>query len=237
MNLTRFTPCGLILGLSLCAPFTARSASIAVDGTCELGCSFAAPLSDGQSTSGTFDFDYTFLDGDTYDVAGSYSASYSTLNGSTISVNPIVTYEGADPSVGADMIDFQLTQDYFDASCCTWAGTYSETVPLTLAATAGPGSTISGQVLYDGQSVGLVGPFGPGAYSFSESANLDFGALDSDPTLLADFELKANFGAGTLPGTSGSANAAPEPPTGVPFGLGFILIYYGLRRRNRSRNN
>src|SRR5580658_5215675 len=124
MNYThRFTPYSLILGLTLCAPFTAKSASIDVNGTCELGCSFSAPLTNGQSTSGNFDFDYTFLDGDIYNFAGNYSATYSTLDGSTISVDPTITYEGAGPSVGTDMIDFNLTQDYFDSSCCTWAGT------------------------------------------------------------------------------------------------------------------
>jgi hypothetical protein len=239
MNDTRrFTPCCLILGLTLCSPFAAKSGSINVNGTCETGCSFTAPLSNGESTSGTFDFDYTFLDGDVYNFAGNFSATYSTLDGSTISVDPTVTYEGSSPSAGTDNIDFNLTQDYFDPSCCTWAGTYYETIPLFLASTAGPGSTIAGQVLYDGDSVGLVGPFGPGSYSISESANLDFGALDTDPTLLADFEFEDKFGAGTLPGTiASSTSPTPEPVMVLPCGLALILIYYRLRRRNPSQSN
>lgn len=238
MNHTRrFTSCSMIFGLTLCAPFTAKSASISLNGTCEVSCSFTAPLTNDESTSGTFSFDYTFLDGDVYNIAGSYGATYSTLNGSTISVDPTITYEGASPSVGTDTLNFDLSQEYFDTTCCTWAGTYYETIPLFLASTAGPGSTISGQVLYDGVSVGLVGPFGPGTYSFSESANLDFGALNTDPTLAADFELTGKFGAGTLPGTTASSiTATPEPATALPCGLGLILIYYGLRRRNHSRN-
>jgi len=239
MNYTRrFTPYSLILGVTFFAPSIVKSASINVNGNCEVGCSFAAPLSNGQSTSGTFNFDYTFLDGDIYNFAGNYSATYSTLNGSTISIDPTITYEGVTPSVGTDTIDFNLTQDYFDSSCCTWAGTYYETVPLFLASTAGPGSTIAGQVSYDGESVGLVGPFGPGTYSVSESANLDFGGLDTDPTLLADFEFLDKFAAGTLPDTTASStNATPEPAMFFPCGLGLILISYGFRRRNHSRSN
>jgi len=239
MNLTRrATLSSLILGLTFCAPFTAKSASIDVNGTCEVGCLVSPPLSNGQSTSGTFDFDYTFLDGDIYNVAGNYSATYSTLDGSTISVDPTVTYEGPGKSVAADALDFNLSQDYFDTSCCTWAGTYYETVPLFLASTAGPGSKISGQVLYDDKSVGLVGPFNPGSYSVSKSANLDFGALDTNPTLIADFEFTVKFGKNTLPGTDASStSAAPEPAMAIPCGLGLILIYCGLRRRKDSRSN
>jgi hypothetical protein len=238
MNYTRrFTPCCLILGLTLCAPFTAKSASIDVNGTCEINCSSTAPLTNGESTSGAFDFDYTFLDGDVYNVAGNFSATYSTLDGSTLSVDPTITYEGASPSVKKDTLDFDFSQEYFDTSCCTWAGTYFETVPLFLASTAGNGSKISGQVLYDGKSVGLVGPFGPGAYSVSESANLDFGSLDTNPTLLADFDLDAVLGKGTLPGTiASSTSPTPESATILLCVLGLILIYYGLRRRNSSRS-
>ncbi len=88
--------------------------------------------------------------------------------------------------------------------------------------------------------MGLVGPFGPGTYSVSESANLDFGGLDTDPSLLADFELDDQFGAGTLPGTSAgstSTSPTPEPAMFLPCGLGLILISYGFRRRNHSRSN
>jgi hypothetical protein len=239
MNYTRrATLSSLILGLTFCAPFTAKSASIDVNGTCEVGCPSTPPLSNGESTSGTFDFDYSFLDGDVYNFAGNFSATYSTVDGSTISVDPTITYEGLGSSAGADVLDFNLKQDYFDTSCCTWAGTYYETVPLFLSSTAGPGSKIEGQLLYDDKSVGLVGPFGPGSYSESKSADLDFGALDTSPTLSADFEFKVGFRLGTLPGTDASStSAAPEPAMAIPCGLGLILIYCGLLRRKHSRSN
>jgi len=239
MNLTRrATLSSLILGLTFCAPFTAKSASILVNGTCEVGCAISPPLSNGESTAGTFDFDYTFLDGDIYNVAGNYSATYSTVDGSTIKVDPTITYEGPGKSAAADTLEFNLSQDYFDTSCCTWAGTYYETMPLFLASTAGAGSKISGQVLYDDKSVGLVGPFSPGSYSESKSANLDFGGLDTNPTLISDFEVTVKFGKNTLAGTDASStSAAPEPAMAIPCGLGLILIYCGLLRRKHFRNN
>jgi hypothetical protein len=224
----------LILGLSLCAPFTAKSGSIDVNGTCEVGCSLPDFLTNGTSDAGTFNFVYTFGDGDAYDILGNYSASYSTLNGSTISIAPIFTYEGNTPSIGTDQIDLSFSQGYFDTSCCTWAGTYTETVPLALAASAGPGSTISGQLLYDGKSVGLVGPFGPGAYFVTQSANLDFGALDDSPVLLGDYQFSVKFAADTKPGSSAGSTNTPEPVTPLLCGLGLIMLGCFARSRKRS---
>lgn len=234
MTYTRnFVPCFLLLGFTLCVPFAAKSGSIVVNGTCETGCS-ANSLADGMSIAEAFNFNYTFTDGDIYNVLGTYSASYSTAGGSTIAVNPLISYAGTAPSVGNDTVDFSLYQDYFDTSCCTWAGTYYETIPLSLGSAAGPGSTIEGQLSYDGQSVGLAGPFGPGNYLVSQSANLDFGPLDNSPTLSADFEVTAQFNAGTLPGATAQSASAPEPPTFIPCVLGFVLIACGARARKRG---
>jgi hypothetical protein len=229
-----FVPCCLILGFTLCAPFAAKSASIVVNGTCEPTCSSGA-LADGQSTSGSFNFDYTFGDGDVYDVSGSYGASYSNVTGSTIVVNPTFTYTGATPSAGNDTINFDLYQFYFDAKCCTWAGTYSESVPLSLSSATGPGSTIAGQLLFDSQSVGLAGPFGPGNYLVSESADLDFGALNDSPFLLADYQFTAQFDAGTQTGAGASGAPTPEPAMDLACGFGLILFVCIARRRNRPR--
>jgi hypothetical protein len=229
-----FVPCCLILGFTLCVPFAAKPAAILVNNTCEGTCSPGA-LSNGNSTSGGFNFDYTFSDGDVYDVSGSYSASYSNVTGSTIVVDPTFTYVGAAPSVGNDTLEFDLYQFYSDANCCTWAGTYSETVPLALSSATGPGSTISGQLLFDGQSVGLAGPFGPGNYLVSESADLDFGPKDSSPFLLADFAFTAQFDTGTTPGAGASGAPTPEPAMDLTCGLGLILFVCIARRRNRPR--
>jgi hypothetical protein len=235
MTSTRnFLPCVLILGLSLCAPFTAKSGSIDVNGTCEVGCSSQQFLSNGMSDAGAFNFLYTFADGDVYDIFGNYSASYSTLNGSTIAIDPEFTYEGTSPSVKNDTLDLSFSQGYFDTSCCTWAGTYTESVPLSLGASAGPKSTISGQLLYDGKSVGLVGPFGPGTYFVTQSANLDFGALDDSPDLLGDYQFSVKFARGALPGASAGSTNTPEPVTPLLCGLGLIMLGGFARSRKRS---
>jgi hypothetical protein len=235
MTSTRnYLPCFLIVGLSLCAPFTAKSGSIDVNGICEVGCSSPNFLTNGMSDAGAFNFVYTFGDGDAYDIAGNYGASYSTVNGSTISIAPEFTYEGTNPSVGTDQINLIFSQGYFDTSCCTWAGTYTETVPLSLSSSAGPGSTISGQLQYDGQSVGLVGPFGPGTYFVTQSANLDFGALDNSPDLLGDYQFSVKFARGALPGASAGSTNTPEPVTPLLCGLGLIMLGGFARSRKRS---
>jgi hypothetical protein len=233
-NRCLFTTFSAVLGLMLCVPFIAKSGTIYVNGTCDFGsCPTVDSLADGQSASAAFSFNVA-VNGDTYNVAGAYSASYSSADGSTISVNPVITYTGALPTAQSDIVTFDLLQDYYDPSCCTWAGIYSETVPLDLNAPAG--STISGQILYDGVTVGLAGPYGPGDYVFANSANLDFGALDGSATLAADFNMVAQFAAGTETG-AGAESPTPEPATAIPCALGLILYAcYDLRRRNRSQN-
>jgi hypothetical protein len=225
----------LVFALSLAAPISMRAEAVSVNSVCIVGdCSSPDPLSDGQSTSGTFNVDLDFLDGDTYNVSGSYAASYSTVDGSTISVNPVVIYTGVAPSLGTDTIELNALQDYFDPSCCTWAGTYSESIPLVATGGFGAGSEMSGQLLYDGESVGLVGPFpAPGNYLQNKSANLDFGALDTSDTLAAEFEFNFIFGQGTQPGAGESASSTPEPASFVLCGLGLLALTGGVYRRNR----
>jgi hypothetical protein len=231
---TRF----FLLGCTLLAPFTAKPATITVNAVCEVNCSAPDSLTNGTSVSGPFDFTFAFADGDNYEISGNYAASYSTADGSAIGVDPSVAYLGAEPTAGADTIDFTLFQSYFDTSCCSWAGTYSESVPLSLSALAGPGSTVAGELFYDGQGVGLAGPYGPGNYLVNESASLDFGASDSNPELTADFSFAFQFAAGTLPGAiSSSIPPTPEPALSIPCGLGLILLGSVRRWRNRSRTS
>jgi len=230
---TRYRIRYFLLGCTLLAPFTAQPATITINGTCEVGCPSTPALSDGTSVSSPFNFSFTFGNGDSYDISGTYAASYSITAGSTISVDPVVTYTGSAPSAGTDTINFSLLQDYFDAACCTWAGDYTESVPLTLSSLAGPGSTVSGELLYDGQSVGLVGPFGPGSYSVTKTTTLDFGALNNADTLSAAFNFQFVFGAGTLPDAS-AASTTPEPAGLILSGIG-LLSLIGLRRQIRSR--
>ena len=226
----------LVFALSLAAPFTMRAEAVSVNSVCEVGnCATPDSLSNGQSTSGTFNVNFNFVDGDTYNISGNYAASYSTLNGSTIAINPIVTYTGAAPSLGTDTIQLSALQNYFDPSCCTWAGTYTESVPLVATGGFGAGSQMSGQLFYDLVGVGMVGPFAaPGSYSQTKSANLDFGALDTSDTLAADFVLDFTFGQGTLPGAAEGASSTPEPESFVLCGLGLVALCGGVYRRKQS---
>ena len=225
----------LVFALSLAAPFALRAEAVSVNAVCEVGnCATPDSLGDGQSTSGTFTVNLTFGDGDSYNLTGSYGASYSTVNGSTISINPIVTYTGAAPSLGTDTIHLAALQNYFDPSCCTWAGTYTESVPLVATGGFGAGSQMSGQLFYDLVGVGLVGPYAaPGSYFQTKSANLDFGALDTSDTLAAEFDFDFTFGQGTLPGAAEGASSTPEPASFVLCGLGLLALTGGVYRRNR----
>lgn len=224
-----------VLGLSLIAPFAMQAGAISINSTCYVGdCASVDSLSNGQSADGTFAINYVFGDGDAYDIYGTYGASYSTIGGSTIDIDPVVSYLGGVPTAGTDTIDLMFLQDYFDPSCCTWAGTYTESVPLFATGAFGPGSQMSAQLFYDGVGVGLVGPFAaPGSYFVTQSNNLDFGAQDTSATLAAEYQFLFTIGPGTSPGTSESAVAA-EPAPLVLCALGLLMLIFGVRRRNRS---
>jgi len=224
---TRLTSFCLMLAFLIGAPFTSRAGVIDINGTCEVNCPTQPPVSNGESQSGTFNFNYTFGDGDTYNISGAYDGSYSSTTGSYILATPTVTYVGASPAVGADTVTFDLLQGYYDAGPGSWAGTYTEYVPLSLDAPAG--STISGQVLYDGESVGLVGPYGPGSYFVQKSTSLDFGDLDTSDTLSADYNFVFSFVAGTTSGQGGSST--PEPVMTIPCLLCLALAAWHLYQR------
>ena len=232
IDITRFTrlaSCCLMLAIMVGAPITSRVGVIDINGTCEVNCPTTPPVSNGESQSGSFNFDYTFGDGDIYNISGQYGASYSSVTGSYILATPIVTYVGPSPSVGADTVTFDLLQGYFDNSPGSWAGTYTEDVPLTLNAPAG--STISALLLYDGESVGLVGPYGPGSYFVQKSTSLDFGANDTSNTLSADYNFVFSFVPGTTTGQGGSST--PEPVMTIPCLLCLALAAGHLYRRKR----
>src|ERR1035441_3713577 len=94
-----FSPWHLILVSLLGAPFSAKSQQVQVNSTCEVNCPTIPSLSNG-STSGTFNFNYTFGNTDKYNISGSYGASYSHANGSTIAVVPVFTYLGTGGGTG-----------------------------------------------------------------------------------------------------------------------------------------
>lgn len=230
-NLNRY----FLLGCILLAPLTAKPATISVNSACQVNCPSSGALTDGTSTNGPFNFNVGFGDGDTYNVSGTYAASYSTANGSTIYFDPVVTYTGSVASVGNDTINISMIQSYYDTTCCTWAGEYTESVPLFLSSDAGAGSSISAQLLYDGVSVGLIGPYSAGTYLVSQSSDLDFGDLDTSPTLTAEYDFTVQFDEGTLPDAGAASSSTPEPIMTIPCGLGLVLIGLARRRGTRSK--
>jgi hypothetical protein len=201
-----------------------------------------ADASLSPTTSGNFNVDVT-VGGDIFNIAGAYGATYydDSTNGfvQSLSFTPIISVV-SDTSGDPDTISVDLLLNFQDSTPnSTWASDpsdpstfYSEGIPLSLTAPAG--STISGQVFYDGQGVGLAGPYAPGTYYYTQATPLDFGALDTSNTLSADFNVTAVFAA-DAPAGAGGGSSTPEPAMAIPCGLGLLLLTYGVRRRNRSR--
>jgi len=221
----------------LLLPCAAFAADIQINGVCVLGtCPPPSGTSDalqlGQSIGPTAgSSSVIFADTDAYSVAWSYSASY-TAGGTEIIVDPVVTYIGASPSVGSDVIAFDFFQNYYDASAGTWNGAYTETVPLALLGNVGAASTVSAELFYDGQGLGLVGPFGPG-YHFGQNTETLTGLTAA--TLTAEYEFNFDFAAGTQTGASASS-ATPEPYEALPLGLalaGLVCSRLVVRRSSR----
>ena len=228
---------GIVLGLTLLTPLAMEAGAITVNSTCYVGdCANVDSVGNGQSTTGSFDINYTFGDGDEYNISGTYGASYSSIGGSTIAIDPTVNYLGSGPTLGTDTIVLDFYQNYYDPSCCTWAGTYTESVPLNASGQFGAGSEMQGELFYDGVGVGLVGPDpAPGTYFVTESSNLDFGAVDDGlATLSADYNFQYKFGAGTAPG-AGETASTPEPASFVLCGFALVLGSIIFMRRNRAR--
>ena len=229
----------------LLLPGFAFASSIEINSTCVLGtCPPASGPTDavqlGQSvgpTTGTYSL--AFGNGDQYLISWTFSASYDA-NRTRLSVDPMATYVGVDPSIGNDLITFQFFQNFYGPGPGTWDGSYTETVPLSLSLTAGAGSTVSGQLSYDGQPMGLIGPHGPG--DFLEQNTMTLSGL-TDNTLASIFVFNFDFHQGTTANTTASAASVtvadvPEPAQALPLGIAFLGAAYRLatrRRRNRAR--
>jgi hypothetical protein len=122
--------------------------------------------------------------------------------------------------------------NYYNSSPGTWDGAYTETVPLELYGNVGAGSTVSAELFYGGQGIGLVGPFGPG-YHFAQVTTTLTG-LNND-ILPAVFVFNFNFEAGTDTGSGGSGSPVPEPCEALPLGLALGCVVWGrLAARRRS---
>lgn len=224
--------CCFFFAFLLLLPFVASAGDIQINGTCVLG---TCPPPSGTSDALQFNQSIGLTTGsysltlgtDQYSITWSYSASY-TAAGTELSIDPVATYIGASPSVGNDTIDFNFFQNYYDNSPGSWDGAYTETVPLDLSGNVGAGSTVSGQLFYDGQSLPLVGPFGPGSH-FGQYTETLSGL--TDPTLAAEYEFIFDFQAGTE--TGASASSVPEPYEVLPLGLTLGCVVWSRRAARR----
>lgn len=211
------------------ATYSVEINSVCIQGTCPPPAGAAGAVLYGDSTSGSGSHTEV-VNGDTYDVSWTYSASFGA-DGTEFIVDPTVTYEGASPTAQSDTITFDLFQSFYDDTPGTWDGSYTETVPLDISGGAGTGSSASAQVCYYSSQracLPLVGPFtGPGYELVQNTGNITPGSND---TLTGDYQFTFVFGAGTTNGASESST--PEPSDVVTLGLAMLgMVAFGLRRR------
>jgi hypothetical protein len=210
----------------------AQATAISVNGTCELG-TCASPDSITSSTpipTTPFSFAFTAGSGDTFNIAGTYAASYGA-GGSSFVVTVGATYTGGTPS-HADTLTIDMFQNIFDNGPGTFSGTYAENVPLTLAAGTSATANLFVGVGTPTMGVGLVGPFtGPGNFDGKASANL---TLPAGNTLAEEFQFTESFAAGLVAGTTVSVTAAPEPPETIIAALACALFVCAKIFKKRS---
>jgi hypothetical protein len=206
-------------------PLLSFSAAVTANGICEVGtCATPDSISTGVPSSGSFNFNLTLADNDMYNVSGTYSNSYGS-NGTQLGFFPVVKYVGASASAAADTLSLDMLQNIFDNSPGIFDGTYTEVIPLNVP----NGATATGQVFYDGQGVGLVGPAGPGFTIGTLSANLT-GVTGN--TLVTDYNITFNFAAQTASGTSAGSPVIPEPAQFIPTSLGLVALFAFFKLRN-----
>jgi len=210
--------------LALVVPVASFSAIIDANGTCVFpspaACA-AGPdtLTPGTNIAQTFNFNVT-VNGALFNVSGTTFNNFPSTT--FLGFFPTVTYLGATPLTGTDTITLDMLQNFTDPQLVNpnWSGSYSENIPLIL----GPNSSASGQALYDGQTVGQLGPVtGSGVYNLSQVSTLN--NLDGNP-LQTDYKLSFTFGPGTLPGQA-SSSPTPEPAETLLLcvsGLGLVLF-------------
>lgn len=218
----------------------AQAAAIELNGACEVGsCATvqADAISYGQSVATTpFNFNYTFGGTtDTYDVSGTYAASYGA-NGSVFVADVAAMYVGNSTNTKSkgDMFTIDVLQSIFDNGPGSFDGLYTETVPVTIGISVGPNTLVSADLFYNGQGVGLVGPFiGTGTYYGQAQSNLT--GLTGN-YLNADFQFSYVFTAGATAGAGAAvvvSSATPEPAETIPAALACGLFVWAVIVRRR----
>jgi len=219
---------------ALTLPVLGFSAAISVNGTCKIGnCTSPGSLGVGQSSAGTFDFNYTFGNGDQYNISGFYSDHYAPQR---LAFDPTVIYIGnkGNPlaaSIGGDTVSLVMLENFFDPTPGVWDGNYCETFPFTVEA----GGTATGNTYFDNDGVGLL-TGNAGSSTQSMCRNISFTTSQNlsdymDTQMLLNF----SFAPGSAPGAT-IASAAPEPAQTLPAALGlaaFALVVWRSRTPRR----
>jgi len=214
----------MFLAVFLAAPAGSFASSITLNGTCEAGtCPPVDTLLSGGSTSNTFNF-MTSVNGDPFDVSGEYSASNPTSGLTTIQVAATALYEGSTPS-NSDVLTLDDLQDYTVTGGLS--GDYFEQTAASFGGPPAAGSSLSAELFYNGQGVGLLGPFtSAGSQAITKNLTLSGTALD------ADLQITFDFAAGS---TNGSFMSTVPEPRGVAPVAAILAVVLGIAAMRRSR--
>ena len=205
-------------------------------GTCPVADTQATSLGLNQSSSGSFDFTYTFTNGDQFLVAGTYSNSYDN-NGSHVEFLPDVTYTGNNgnthaASAGIDILSLIMLENFYDPEVSPWDGNACEHFPVTLPSNTAASATLS----YGGLPIATLSAAGPGYTNQSACNYLAFSAAQNNSDYLdSAYNLTFTFGGGIAPNTT--IIAAPEPSALYPIGaVLFGGVFLITRKRKGSLN-
>ena len=214
--------------LALALPVLGMCAAVQINGICVDGnCFTPSSVTFGTSESGSTSNQVT-LNTDPFLVTSAFTVGYNA-GGTYIDFYPTAQYVGTTNSVGAvDTITIDLLASIYDTSPGTWDGTYTEHVPLLIAAD----SIGSGQLFVDTQSLPKISCTGA-AFCDAGPVSESLTGLNGD-TLSYDYQFVYSFYTGAAPGATDSSPAVPEPAQMIPAALslvGFGLV--ALRRRKK----
>jgi hypothetical protein len=181
----------------------------------------------GDAVNGSFQFAYTFANTDNYEITGTYSASEARGAGTSIGfvVNAFYLGNSTNTASANDVLRVDLLQNYLYPYALD--GTYFASAGGSLDPSVAPGSSFKAELTYNGQSVGVIGPFsGPGFQSGSTSATL----TGLTNPLAADFSYTYDFAAGSTP--------TPEPTALALSAAGLLAVgVFKIRRRRVVRTS
>ncbi|HEX4769460.1 MAG TPA: hypothetical protein VH351_01425 [Bryobacteraceae bacterium] len=182
--------------------FPAAIALIAGGTTCLYGnCDNPDVLTPGQGGPGLANVSFT-VNGDAFSLYAPFSVANNSPNGTSVSYLPIVVYTGSAPTRRTDAFTIDFYQDF---SYPAPSGKYSEATGAFVW-DAGPGSYFIAEAFYNGNGVGIMGPFAEGDSSDSHESALTL--LGGNP-LNFQYEMTYIFEPGSL---HYAVMAAPGPP-------------------------